>query len=215
LALDAAVVDAAGFGCSERAAARSWLDLAAAEADVGGFDDEGAFCEEAAIEFSGAAVCDDGCSRPEGCGLVVAADEGAGLARSELGLPACESVVAEVSQEDDSVRSFSGVAACVVGCAGWVGCGGPEPPAAPFAVSDCVCESSPRLMVYDRNGGSSDDGEAAPAAGGVAAGPFGPDNSSGTNSTIKTTRMIAPVSRSFTRSSKVGTKSLRSSLATV
>jgi hypothetical protein len=66
-------------------------------------------------------------------------------------------------------------------------------------------------MVYDRNGGSSDDGEAAPVAGGIAAGPFGPDNSSGTNSTTKTTRMIAPVSRSFTRSSKVGTMSLQSS----
>jgi hypothetical protein len=67
------------------------------------------------------------------------------------------------------------------------------------------CESSPKLIVYDLNGGSSDGVGVAPAGTG-AEGPLGPDNSSGTNNTIRTTRMIAPVSRSFTRSSTVGTK---------
>jgi hypothetical protein len=96
-----------------------------------------------------------------------------------------------------------------VGCgmAGPLGCGiaGPLLPAAARE-----CESSPRLIVYDLNGGSSDEFAAAPVGAG-ADGPFGPDNSSGTNNTIKTTRMIAPVSRSFTRCSTVGTKPLQSS----
>jgi len=42
--------------------------------------------------------------------------------------------------------------------------------------------------------------------------PLGPDNSSGTNNTIKTTRMIAPVSRSFTRNSVARSFRDRSSL---
>ena len=204
-ASDRAATFGVDLGASARAAV-SWLAFGGAAAEV---DCLAGFCDEAAAEVCVVGVRDGGCSRAEGCGLGVAADEGAGLAGTELGLAACASVVAEESHVDDSVRSFSGVGVCVVGWVGW-GCGGPELPAAPLAVSDCECESSPRLMVYDRNGGSSDEGEAAPAGGGVAAGPFGPDNSSGTNSTIKTTRMIAPVSRSFTRSSKVGTKSPQS-----
>jgi hypothetical protein len=91
-----------------------------------------------------------------------------------------------------------------LGCSGPLGCGidGPLLPAAAVRAR----ESSPRLMVYDLNGGSSDEGAAA-AVGAGADRPFGPDNSSGTNNTIRTTRMIAPVSRSFTRVSKMGTNS--------
>jgi hypothetical protein len=57
--------------------------------------------------------------------------------------------------------------------------------------------------VYDLNGGSSDE-VAAVLAGAGADRPLGPDKNSGTNNTIRTTRMIAPVSRSFTRTSKMG-----------
>jgi hypothetical protein len=124
---------------------------------------------------------------------------------------ASEVIVGELAA-DGSLCAFvaSGVAVpgCTVGCAGPLGCGmaGPVFP----ADSGRECESSPRLMVYDFNGGSSDEVGAEPAGTG-AEGPFGPDNSSGTNNTIRTTRMIAPVSRSFTRSSTVGTKPLQSS----
>ena len=77
----------------------------------------------------------------------------------------------------------------------------------PLEAAARACESSLKLIVYDRNGGSSE--ELAPAAAGAGADePLGPVSSSGTNNTIKITRMIAPVSRSFTRSSKVGTMSL-------
>jgi hypothetical protein len=96
------------------------------------------------------------------------------------------------------------------GCSGPLGCGiaGPLLPAAARERG-----SSFRLMVYDLNGGSSDEVAEAPAEaapwsvspGGVWADlPLGPDSSSGTNNTIKMTRMIAPVSLSFTGSSTVG-----------
>ena len=75
----------------------------------------------------------------------------------------------------------------------------------PLEAAARACESSLKLIVYDLNGGSSE--ELAPAAAGAGADePFGPVSSSGTNNTIKTTRMIAPVSRSFTSNSKMGTK---------
>jgi hypothetical protein len=137
-----------------------------------------------------------------------------------VGEPACgeseasasEVIEGELAAADGSLCAFAasgvGVPGCTVGCAGPLGCGmaGPLLP----ADSDRECESSPRLMVYDFNGGSSDEVGAEPA-GTEAEGPFGPDNSSGTNNTIRTTRMIAPVSRSFTRSSTVGTKPRQSS----
>jgi hypothetical protein len=96
---------------------------------------------------------------------------------------------------DASVVAFCAPPDCTVGCSGPLGCGvaGPLLSAEP----ERECDSSPRLIVYDLNGGSSDEVGAAPAGIG-ADGPFGPDNSSGTNNTIRTTRMIAPVSRSFT-----------------
>ncbi len=128
------------------------------------------------------------------------ARELAGGVPADWPAPACEDIA------DDPLAPP--VSACgEPGCSGAPGCGiaGPVVPPALPAESDCECESSPKLIVYDLNGGSSDEGEAAPA-GAVAAGPFGPDSSSGTNNTIKTTRMIAPVSRSFTRSSTMGTK---------
>jgi hypothetical protein len=131
----------------------------------------------------------DDCGAPVGCELVA----------DELG--------AAVSL---CVFDASDVAApgCKVGCSGPLGCGIAGPLLS--ADSDRECESSPKLIVYDLNGGSSDEFGAGPAGTG-AEGPFGPDNSSGTNNTIRTTRMIAPVSRSFTRSSTVGTKPPQSS----
>jgi hypothetical protein len=63
--------------------------------------------------------------------------------------------------------------------------------------------------VYERNGGSS---EEFAAACGTGADREGPLSSSGTNNTISTTRMIAPVSRSFTRLSKMGAEPLQSTV---
>src|SRR5579863_2609972 len=54
-------------------------------------------------------------------------------------------------------------------------------------------------MVYERNGGSSAD-VADAAASGCGADRIGPVSSAGTSNTIRATRMIAPVSRSFTQS---------------
>ncbi len=92
----------------------------------------------------------------------------------------------------------------VDGCAGPLGSGGvlELPVDGDGAVPR---ESLPRSMVYERNGASSeeeDDGAAACCVGAVRDGPL---SSSGTNNTISTTRMIAPVSRSFTRLSNMGT----------
>ena len=111
---------------------------------------------------------------------------------------------------DDSVGALA-VAPGPLGC----GIAGPLLPAAARER-----ESSFRLMVYDRNGGSSDEVAGAPVSAvpggippvGVPPGgvwtdlPLGPDSSSGTNNTIRMTRMIAPVSLSFTRNSTVGTE---------
>jgi hypothetical protein len=125
---------------------------------------------------------------------------------------AWELVVGELPAAGGSLCAFDvskvGAPGCTAGCSGPLGCGmaGPLLP----VDSGRECESSPKLIVYDLNGGSSDEVGAEPADTG-AEGAFGPDNSSGTNNTIRTTRMIAPVSRSFTRSSTVGTKTLQSS----
>jgi hypothetical protein len=132
--------------------------------------------------------------------------------------PGCELVTGGLAAAGASPCGFaaSAVEGCEVlgaapgwatGCAGPLGCGMAGP-----LLSDSVreCESSPKLIVYDLNGGSSDEVGGGPAGAG-AEGPFGPDNSSGTNNTIRMTRMIAPVSRSFTRSSTMGTKPLQSS----
>jgi hypothetical protein len=96
----------------------------------------------------------------------------------------------------------------VDGCAGPLACGGalvvvPADGVAPW-------DSSARSMVYERNGGSSEEEEDGAAAWGAGAGLDGPLSSSGTNNTIRTTRMIAPVSRSFTRLSNMGTDSFQS-----
>jgi hypothetical protein len=96
----------------------------------------------------------------------------------------------------------------VDGCAGPLACGGalvvvPADGVAPW-------DSSARSMVYERNGGSSEEEEEGAAAWGAGAGLDGPLSSSGTNNTIRTTRMIAPVSRSFTRLSNMGMESLQS-----
>ena len=155
------------------------------------------------------------------CGLAATGASGAcdlGGGELDVGEPACdepdasEVIAGELTAADGSLCAFAasgvGVPGCTVGCAGPLGCGMADPVLP--ADSGRECESSPRLMVYDFNGGSSDEVGAEPAGTG-AEGPFGPDNSSGTNNTIRTTRMIAPVSRSFTRSSTVGTKPLQSS----
>jgi hypothetical protein len=89
------------------------------------------------------------------------------------------------------------------GCAGPLACGVDVLALAP------VCESSARFIVYERNGGSS---EEVAAACGTGADREGPLSSSGTNNTISTTRMIAPVSRSFTRLSKMGAEPLQSTV---
>jgi len=154
------------------------------------------------------------CCAPGTCALAAAA--GCEFAVGEL--PLCGLVAGEPATGGDSLCAFdaSGAADCAVpdaapgctaGCSGPLGCGMAGP-----LLSESVreCESSPKLIVYDLNGGSSDEVGAEPADVG-AEGPLGPDNSSGTNNTIRTTRMIAPVSRSFTRSSTVGTKPPQSS----
>jgi hypothetical protein len=92
----------------------------------------------------------------------------------------------------------------VEGCAGPFGSRGeleaPEEGAGPR-------ESLARSMVYERNGASSEEEDGATAAAcGAGAVREGPLSSSGTNNTISTTRMIAPVSRSFTRLSNMGTE---------
>jgi hypothetical protein len=87
------------------------------------------------------------------------------------------------------------------GCAGPLTCGVDVP--AP------LCESSARSIVYERNGGSSAEVAAACGAGADREGPL---SSSGTNNTISATRMIAPVSRSFTRLSKMGAEPLQSTV---
>jgi hypothetical protein len=151
------------------------------------------------------------CDAPDDCDL--------GVGELAVGEPvpcvapeACEPVAGELAAAGGSLCAFDaagvGAAGCTAGCSGPLGCGmaGPLLP----VDSGRECESSPKLIVYDRNGGSSDEVGAEPADTG-AEGAFGPDNSSGTNNTIRTTRMIAPVSRSFTRSSTVGTKPLQSS----
>jgi hypothetical protein len=107
------------------------------------------------------------------------------------------------------------------GCVGFgvdsvigVGCAGPLACAGVLAVpAPAVRASSARLMVYERNGASSEDVARAGSACGV--GREGPLNNSGTNNTITTTRMIAPVSRSFTRLSKIRAIPLQSSTSTV
>ena len=93
-----------------------------------------------------------------------------------------------------------------VGCSGPLACG--DAFDAPTDES-ALCESSARFMVYERNGGSSEEVAAACGAGTDRDGPL---SSSGTNNTISTTRMIAPVSRSFTRLSKIGAEPLHSSV---
>jgi hypothetical protein len=156
------------------------------------------------------------CDAPNACGGPDSCDPGVG--EFVLGeLADCDptgtcAVVGALPASAGSPCAFdaSGVGppGCTVGCSGPLGCGmaGPLLP----VDSGRECESSPKLMVYDLNGGSSDEVGLDPADTGTE-GPFGPDSSSGTNNTIRTTRMIAPVSRSFTRSSKVGTKTLQSS----
>ena len=94
------------------------------------------------------------------------------------------------------------------GCAGPLACGGalvvvPADGVAPW-------DSSARSMVYERNGGSSEEEEDGAAPWDAGAGLDGPLSSSGTNNTIRTTRMIAPVSRSFTRLSNMGAEPFHS-----
>lgn len=94
------------------------------------------------------------------------------------------------------------------GCAGPLACGG----ALAVVPADGVApwDSSARSMVYERNGGSSEEEEDGAAPWDAGAGLDGPLSSSGTNNTIRTTRMIAPVSRSFTRLSNMGTEPFQS-----
>ena len=93
-----------------------------------------------------------------------------------------------------------------VGCSGPLACGDAFDVPADESV---LCESSAMFMVYERNGGSSEEVAAACGAGTDRDGPL---SSSGTNNTISTTRMIAPVSRSFTRLSKIGAEPRQSSV---
>jgi hypothetical protein len=92
----------------------------------------------------------------------------------------------------------------VVGCAGPLAWGMAFELPAPAGAGR---ESSARFMVYERNGGSSEEVAAAWGAGAERDGPL---SSSGTNNTISTTRMIAPVSRSFTSLSNIGAEPIHS-----
>ena len=202
----------AGLGASDRGAA--------AGAGGVGFC-TGVFtgrCAGAAASPEGAACALAGCDAPLACDVLDDCEFGAGEPAA-CGVPnvcdasddPCAAVVALLAAGGSPCAfdaSGVGPPGCTVGCSGPLGCGmaGPLLP----VDSGRECESSPKLMVYDLNGGSSDEVGLEPADAGAER-PFGPDSSSGTNNTIRTTRMIAPVSRSFTRSSKVGTKTLQSS----
>src|SRR5690242_21439121 len=96
----------------------------------------------------------------------------------------------------------------VDGCAGPLACEGGLVAVAAEGVA--LWDSSARSMVYERNGGSSEEEEDGAAAWDAGAGRDGPLSSSGTNNTIRTTRMIAPVSRSFTRLSNMGAEPFHS-----
>jgi hypothetical protein len=191
----------------------SALDACGAPDDCGALDacDEPDDCDCGACEFA----CDlaagelpacgapDVCGVPDGCCALGACDAlvGCELVAGEPGAAGVDSLCVFDASDVDAPG-------CTVGCSGPLGCGIAGPLLS--ADSDRECDSSAKLIVYDLNGGSSDEFGAA-LAGTGAEGPFGPDNSSGTNNTIRTTRMIAPVSRSFTRSSTVGTKPPQSS----
>jgi hypothetical protein len=182
--------------------------------DCGALDDCGFDACELAVGELAACGVPDVCDAPLDCdldGCELAAGELAGCGVLDAGVlvvgePAAGDSLCALDESGVAGRAAPG---CTVGCSGPLGCGiaGPLLPAASVG----ECESSPKLIVYDLNGGSSDELGAVPAGTG-AEGPFGPDNSSGTNNTISTTRMIAPVSRSFTRSSTVGTKPPQSSV---
>ena len=96
------------------------------------------------------------------------------------------------------------------GCAGPFATGISDPDSSGALPREC--ESSARLIVYERNGGSPvEDAELrATGAGGVER--TGPLSSSGTNTTITATRMIAPVRRSLTGVSKMRPDPLQSSV---
>lgn len=74
--------------------------------------------------------------------------------------------------------------------------------AAPDAVAVRVRASSARSIVYDRNGGSPEEPTAPGCA--VEVERTGPVSNSGTNRTMSATRIIAPVSRSFTEPLTLG-----------
>jgi hypothetical protein len=160
-------------------------------------------CELACAEL---ANCDDleACGAPDDCGFGTC--EFHELIAGELTAPGA-SPCAFAASAVEGCEALCAAPGWATGCSGPLGCGMAGP-----LLSDSVreCESSPKLIVYDLNGGSSDEVGGGPAGTGAEA-PFGPDNSSGTNNTIRMTRMIAPVSRSFTRSSTMGTKPLQSS----
>jgi hypothetical protein len=142
-----------------------------------------------------------GCSCHESPGGLAAVAEfcaGGGVEVPALGEPSVgESGSVDCAAAGDSVMG--------VGCAGPLACAEAlDVPADVLA----PCESSARFIVYERNGGSSEEETAACGAGADREGPL---SSSGTNNTISTTRMIAPVSRSFTRLSKIGSEPVQSS----
>jgi hypothetical protein len=138
---------------------------------------------------------------------------GLGCSCGEVGLGgagvcACVAAVGEPSGGTSESPCSAGVDDSAIG----VGCSGPLACGDAFCVpvdESALCESSARFMVYERNGGSSEEVAAACGAGTDRDGPL---SSSGTNNTISTTRMIAPVSRSFTRLSKIGAEPLHSSV---
>jgi hypothetical protein len=150
----------------------------------------------AAAGFRGAAGC--GSSRAASPCAVEEAGFVCGVTWGSSG----EGVGEELPVEADGCEAASD-SSIGAGCAGPLACGVDVLALAP------VCESSARFIVYERNGGSS---EEVAAACGTGADREGPLSSSGTNNTISTTRMIAPVSRSFTRLSKMGAEPLQSTV---
>ena len=141
------------------------------------------------------------------CGAI-----GLGCSCGEVGLGAGACVCVAAVGEPSGGTSESTCCAGVDDSAMGVGCSGPLACGDVFGVpvdESALCESSAMFMVYERNGGSSEEVAAACGAGTDRDGPL---SSSGTNNTISTTRMIAPVSRSFTRLSKIGAEPLHSSV---
>lgn len=141
--------DVAGFeGGSVRAAAAGF-EVASVRTAAAGFGGASARAATAGFGDGSARAAAEGCEGASVRGAVGAFDVGAGVGweafaacaavAGVVDFDAAPAVVADESHVEDSLTSPPGAVACgdpacAVGCAGPLGCGGPEAPAAPLAV---------------------------------------------------------------------------------